>query len=117
MKPEEYFELFSDKEVKNDINIMFNLFAMQDKGDVSFCTNLEKNNCWLWLYILLLTGYMPFRRWRMISEYHSELYLPSVSNPDKSMMTYFGREGAKQYLSTRCGIYVIAWSTLFRVTV
>ena len=28
----------------------------------------------------MLTGYVPFPRWRMMWEYHSEAYLPSVAN-------------------------------------
>ena len=28
----------------------------------------------------MLSGYMSFPRWRMMWEYHSESYLPSVSN-------------------------------------
>ena len=57
---------------------MFNLYASQDKGDASFSTNPEEINCWLGM--LMISGYMSFPRWRMMWGYHSELYLPSVSN-------------------------------------
>ena len=78
MQPEEYFELFYDEEVINFITNMFNLYASQDKDDASFSTNPEKIKCWLG--ILMLSGYMSFPRWCIMREYHSELYLPSVSN-------------------------------------
>ena len=78
MQPEEYFELFYDKKVINFITSMFNLYASQDKGDDLFSTNAEEIKCWLG--ILMLLGYMSFPRWRMMWEYHSELYLLSVSN-------------------------------------
>ena len=78
MQPEEYFELFYDEEVINFITSMFNLYVSQDKGDALFSTNPEKIQCWL--AILMLSGYMSFPRWRMMWEYHSELYLSSVSN-------------------------------------
>ena len=78
IQPEEYFELFYDEKVINFITSMFNLYASQDKGDASFWTNPEEIRCWLG--ILMLSGYMSFPRWRMMWEYHSELYLPSVSN-------------------------------------
>ena len=78
MQPEEYFELFYDEKVINFITSMFNMYASQDKGDASFLTNPEEIKCWLG--ILMLSGYMSFPRWRMMWEYHSELYLPSVSN-------------------------------------
>ena len=78
MQPEEYFELFCDEKVINFITSMFNLYASQDKGDASFLTNPEEIKCWLG--ILMLSGYMSFPRWRIMWEYHSELYLPSVSN-------------------------------------
>ena len=78
MQPEKYFELFYDKEVINFITSMFNLYASEDKSDVTFCTNPEEIKCWL--NILMLTGYVPFPRWRMMWEYHSESYLPSVAN-------------------------------------
>ena len=77
MQPEEYFELFYNEEVINFITSMFNLYASQDKGNASFSTNPEEIKCWLG--ILMLSGYMSFPRWRMMWEYHSELYLPSVS--------------------------------------
>ena len=64
MQPEEYFELFYDEEVINFITSMFNLYASQDKGDVSFSTNREEIKCWLG--ILMLSRYMSFARWRMM---------------------------------------------------
>ena len=144
-----YFELFYNEKVINFITSMFNLFASQDKGDATFCTKPEEIKCWLG--ILMLTGYMPFSRWRMMWEYHSESYLSSVANAtrrnrfevlktyahfsdntklnnddkftkmrplvtmlyerflqyaildkklcvDKSLIPYFGRHGAKQFL-------------------
>ena len=149
MLPEEYFELFFDEEVMNFITNMFNLYALQDKGDFSFCTNPEEIKSWLG--ILMLTGYVSYPRWRMMWEYHFEAYLPSVANTmqrnrfevlkaythfadnaklsyddkftkmrllltmlnerffqyaildeklcvDESMISYFGRHGAKQFL-------------------
>ena len=78
MQPEEYFELFYDEEVITFITSMFNLYASQDKGVALFLTNSEEIKCWL--AILMLSEYMSFPRWRMMWEYHSELYLPSVSN-------------------------------------
>ena len=78
MQPEEHFELFYDEKVINFITSMFNQYASQDKGDASFSTNPEEIKCWLG--ILMLSGYISFPRWRMMLEYHSKLYLPSVSN-------------------------------------
>ena len=78
MQSEEYFELFYDEEVINFITIMFNLYASQDKGDASFSANPEKIKCWLG--ILMLSGYLSFPTWRMMWDYDSESYLPSVSN-------------------------------------
>ena len=78
MRPEECFELFYNEEAINVITSMFNLYASQDKGDALFSTNSEEIKCWLG--ILMLSGYMSFHRWRMLWEYHSESYLPSVSN-------------------------------------
>ena len=149
MQPEDYFELFFDEEVMTFITNMFNLYASQDKGDASFRTNTGEIKCWL--AILILTGYIPFPRWRMMWEYHTESHLPSVANAmrrnrfetlkayahfadntklskndkfakmrplltmlnerflqyaileerlsvDESMIPYFGRHGAKQFL-------------------
>ena len=78
MQPEEYFEFFYDEEVIKFITSMFNLYASQDKDNVSFSTNPEEIKCWL--AILMLSEYMSFPRWRMMWEYRSKLYLPSVSN-------------------------------------
>ena len=59
----------------NFITSMFNLYAFQDKGDVSFSTNPEEIKCWLGI----LTS-LSFPRGRVMWEYHFESYLPSVSN-------------------------------------
>ena len=75
---EEYFELFYDEKVINFITSMFNLYASQNKVDASFSTNPEEIK--YWLGILMLSGCMSFPRWLMMWEYHSESYLPSVSN-------------------------------------
>ena len=71
-------EFFDDEKVINFTTSTFNLYALQDKGDATFCTNPEEIKCWLGK--MMLTGYMPFTRWRIICDYYSELYLPSVAN-------------------------------------
>ena len=47
MQPKKYFELFYDEEVMDFITIMFNLYEMQDEGEVSFFTKFKEIKCWL----------------------------------------------------------------------
>ena len=59
MQPEDNFEIFYDKEVIIFITSMFNLYAWQEKSDVSFCTSPAEISAGLeiTLYSFLYTNF------------------------------------------------------------
>nr|CAH7713347.1 unnamed protein product [Callosobruchus chinensis] len=93
---------------------MFEKYAKQ-RGDNSFQTNVDELRCFF--AILYVSGHLQVSPWRMLWEVDMDTYNPLIANSmrrnrlktlkqerlslDESIVLYFGRHGAKQFISVK----------------